>query len=70
MPGAVAADMGDGLVHPVHQLGRDDHVEELAAEVLGRGPHRAGDLAELALGPHLDARASSRSSISGAPCWV
>ena len=53
---AVATDMGDRLVHPVHELHRDDPVQELATEIVGCRGHGAGDAGQLAVRPHLDAR--------------
>ncbi len=39
---AVGRDVLNGVVHPVDDLGGDDHVEELAAVVFGFGGNHAG----------------------------
>jgi hypothetical protein len=62
--------VGDGLVHAVHELGRDDLVEELAAEVVGGGLDRAGDLEELAFGADLDTGAEQVLDQDGAVLGV
>ncbi len=51
---AVAADVVDGLIHPVDQFRCDDHVEELAAEVVRLCLDGPGDLQKFALGPDFD----------------
>ena len=53
---AILADMRNRLIHAIHQLCRDDHVQELAPEIIGLRLHRARDLQQFAFGPHFDPR--------------
>ena len=54
MVGAIAFDMGNRLVHTVHQLGRDDHVHEFPAEIIRCRGNRARNFQQLTLAAHLD----------------
>ena len=69
MARAVTADMRDRAIDPVDDPGGDDHVQKLAAEIIGVGRHGSGDLKQIALGPHLDTGSDHFRSCYRSALW-